>query len=77
MSVAVTDAISRKHMCIDRYDINAIHSELAVALDRSGRHAEALAVVEQALAELPADAEWVTVAALTHTQVVLKSATSA
>jgi len=44
---------------------------LAVALARSGRRDEALAVVERAVAELPTQAEWVTVAALTHTQAVL------
>ena len=40
---------------------------LAVALARSGHRDEALAVIEQALAELPAEADWMTVAALAHT----------
>jgi diguanylate cyclase (GGDEF)-like protein len=44
---------------------------LAVALARSGHRDEALAVVEQALAELPAEPEWITVAALTHTRAIL------
>ena len=46
---------------------------LAVALARSGHRDEAFAVIEQAMAELPADAEWVTVAALTHTHTVLRA----
>ena len=52
-------------------------SFLAVALARSGRHDEGLAVVEQALAELPAEAEWSTTAALTHTHAVLLTQTGA
>jgi len=44
---------------------------LAVALARSGRLDEALAVVEQALAELPPEAEWSITAALNHTHAVL------
>jgi diguanylate cyclase (GGDEF)-like protein len=47
---------------------------LAVALSRSGRRDEALTLVEQVLAELPADIEWYNVAALTHTQAILLSA---
>ncbi|GIE47243.1 hypothetical protein Ani05nite_07770 [Amorphoplanes nipponensis] len=47
---------------------------LAVALARSGRRAEAVALVEQVLAELPADIEWYNVAALTHTHAILLSA---
>jgi diguanylate cyclase (GGDEF)-like protein len=50
---------------------------LAVALARSGRRDEALAVAERALAELPADGEWVTTAALTHTHAVLLAQTGA
>jgi len=48
---------------------------LAVALARSGHRDEALAVVEEALAELPDDAEWLTVAALTHTHAMLLAQT--
>jgi diguanylate cyclase (GGDEF)-like protein len=50
---------------------------LAVALARSGRREEALAVVERALAELPADSDWLTCAALTHTHAVLLVQTGA
>jgi diguanylate cyclase (GGDEF)-like protein len=50
---------------------------LAVALARGGRLQEGLAVVEEALAELPADSEWSTVAALTHTHAVLLVQTGA
>lgn len=46
---------------------------LAVALARSGRREEALALVEQVIAELPADIEWYNVAALTHTHAILLS----
>ena len=46
---------------------------LAVALARSGHGDEALAVAEQALAELPPDADWLILAALTHTHAVLLS----
>ncbi|HEU4422472.1 MAG TPA: GGDEF domain-containing protein [Pilimelia sp.] len=48
---------------------------LAVALSRSGRHDEGLAVIEQAMAELPSDGEWLTAAALTHTHAVLLAKT--
>jgi len=44
---------------------------LAVALDRSGHRAEALAVVEQALPHLPEHGTWLVAAALTHTHAVL------
>jgi diguanylate cyclase (GGDEF)-like protein len=44
---------------------------LAVALARSGRREQALAVAEQAVAELPADTDWLTAAALNHTHAVL------
>jgi diguanylate cyclase (GGDEF)-like protein len=51
---------------------------LAIALAGAGRHEEALAVTEQALAELPAESgEWLTAAALTHTQAVLLVQTGA
>jgi diguanylate cyclase (GGDEF)-like protein len=46
-----------------------------VALDRSGSRDEALAVVEQALAELPADGSGLVAAALTHTHAVLLART--
>jgi len=48
---------------------------LAVALARSGRRDEGLAAVEQALAEFPAEGEWLTAAALTHTHAVLLAQT--
>jgi diguanylate cyclase (GGDEF)-like protein len=48
---------------------------LAVSLARTGRRDEALAVVEEALAELPADGDWLTAAALTHTHAVLLAQT--
>jgi diguanylate cyclase (GGDEF)-like protein len=48
---------------------------LAVALDRSGRRAEALAVVEDALANLPGHGSWLNAAALTHTHAVLLAKT--
>ena len=44
---------------------------LAVALDRSGHRAEALAVVEEALPHLPEHGTWLVAAALTHTHAVL------
>src|SRR5437763_984577 len=47
---------------------------LAVALHRSGRRAEALAVVEEALAHLPGHGSWLVGAALTHTHAVLLAA---
>jgi diguanylate cyclase (GGDEF)-like protein len=50
---------------------------LAVALARSGRRDEALAVVEHALAELPSEAEWSVTAALNHTHAVLLAQTGA
>src|SRR5207248_343214 len=48
---------------------------LAVALDRSGHRAEALVVVEEALAYLPEHATWLDAAALTHTHAVLLART--
>jgi diguanylate cyclase (GGDEF)-like protein len=48
---------------------------LAVALDRSGHREEALAVIERAVADLPAEAESYNVAALTHTHAVLLAKT--
>ena len=50
---------------------------LAVALARSGRRDEALAVVEQALASFRRTAEWLIAAALTHTHAVLLAQTGA
>ncbi|HWG98125.1 MAG TPA: GGDEF domain-containing protein [Pilimelia sp.] len=50
---------------------------LAVALERSGRTAEALTVLEQAIAELPAQGEWLALAAARRTQVLLLSAQGA
>lgn len=44
---------------------------LAVALDRSGNRQRALSVIEQAVAELPPDAGWLTTAAVHHTRAVL------
>jgi diguanylate cyclase (GGDEF)-like protein len=48
---------------------------LAVALARTERRDEALALVEEALAELPADGDWLVGAALAHTHAVLLSQT--
>ncbi|HEU4424722.1 MAG TPA: GGDEF domain-containing protein [Pilimelia sp.] len=50
---------------------------LGIALARGGRRDEALAVTEQALAELPPDGDWLTAAALTHTHAVLLAQTGA
>jgi diguanylate cyclase (GGDEF)-like protein len=44
---------------------------LAVALDRSGEHQRALAVIERAVTELPPDAGWLTTAAVHHTRAIL------
>jgi diguanylate cyclase (GGDEF)-like protein len=48
---------------------------LAVALDRSGHRAEALAVVEEALVHLPELGNWLIAAALLHTHAVLLART--
>jgi diguanylate cyclase (GGDEF)-like protein len=44
---------------------------LAVALSRSGEHERALLVIEQAATDLPADAGWLTTAAVNHTRAML------
>ncbi|GAA0798635.1 GGDEF domain-containing protein [Spirilliplanes yamanashiensis] len=46
----------------------------AVALRRAGRVDEAVAIMERAVAELPPDAEWITVAATHRTHAVLLAA---
>lgn len=47
---------------------------LAVALRRSGEHERALQVIERASGDLPADAGWLTTAAVDHTRVILLAA---
>jgi len=44
---------------------------LAVALSRSGEHERALQVIERAATDLPADAGWLTTAAVNHTRAML------
>jgi tetratricopeptide (TPR) repeat protein len=44
---------------------------LAVALNRSGEYERALDVIERAVTDLPADARWLTTAAVNHTQAIL------
>jgi diguanylate cyclase (GGDEF)-like protein len=44
---------------------------LAVALTRSGEHERALQVIEHAVTDLPADAGWLTTAAVNHTRAIL------
>lgn len=44
---------------------------LAVALSRAGEHERALEVIERAVADLPADAGWLTTAAVNHTRAKL------
>jgi len=44
---------------------------LAVALSRSGEHERALEVIERAATDLPADAGWLTTAAINHTRATL------
>jgi len=44
---------------------------LAVALSRSGEHERALEVIERAATDLPADAGWLTTAAVNHTRAIL------
>ena len=44
---------------------------LAVALNRSGQHERALQVIERAVSDLPADAGWLTTAAVNHTRAIL------
>ena len=44
---------------------------LAVALNRSGEHERALQVIERAATDLPADAGWLTTAAVDHTRATL------
>jgi diguanylate cyclase (GGDEF)-like protein len=44
---------------------------LAVALSRSGEHERALQVIERAATDLPADAGWLTTAAVNHTRAIL------
>ena len=44
---------------------------LAVALSRSGEHERALQVIERAAMDLPADAGWLTTAAVNHTRAIL------
>lgn len=44
---------------------------LAVALSRSGEHKRALEVIERAVTDLPADAGWLSAAAVNHTRAVL------
>jgi diguanylate cyclase (GGDEF)-like protein len=46
---------------------------LAVALNRSGEHERALEAIERAASELPADAGWLTTAAVNHTLAILLS----
>jgi diguanylate cyclase (GGDEF)-like protein len=43
----------------------------AVALHRSGEHERALEVIERAVTDLPADAGWLTTAAVHHTRAIL------
>lgn len=47
---------------------------LAVALSRSGEHERALQVIERAVTDLPADAGWLTTAAVHHTRAILLAA---
>ena len=49
---------------------------LAVALSRSGRRDEALAIAEQALGELSRGGHWLTIAAVTHTYAILLAETA-
>jgi diguanylate cyclase (GGDEF)-like protein len=44
---------------------------LAVALNRSGEHERALQVIQRAATDLPADAGWLTTAAVNHTRAIL------
>ncbi|MDQ1538256.1 MAG: hypothetical protein QOE58_2649 [Actinomycetota bacterium] len=44
---------------------------LAVALRRAGEHKRAMQVIERAVTELPADAGWLTTAAVHHTRAIL------
>jgi len=44
---------------------------LAVALNRTGEHERALQAIDRAAAELPADAGWLTAAAVNHTRAIL------
>lgn len=57
-----------------RREVASAQPFLAFALERSGRRAEALQVIERAVADLPADAGWLTTAAVNHTQVMLLAA---
>jgi diguanylate cyclase (GGDEF)-like protein len=54
-----------------RLDVAFCLPFLAVALDRSGEHDQALQVIERAVTNLPADAGWLTTAAVNHTRAIL------
>jgi diguanylate cyclase (GGDEF)-like protein len=58
-----------------RFEVAFCRPFLAVALNRSGEPQRALSVIDQAVAELPADAGWLTTAAVLHTRAILLAAT--
>jgi diguanylate cyclase (GGDEF)-like protein len=58
-----------------RFEVAFCRPFLAVALNRSGQPRRALSVIEAAVAELPADAGWLTTAAVLHARAILLAAT--
>jgi diguanylate cyclase (GGDEF)-like protein len=62
------DALARRGK---RIEVAFCSPFLAVALRRSGENERALQVIERAVADLPADAGWLTTAAVNHTRAIL------
>lgn len=69
------DVIERYAAALDqrgqRLEVAFAWPFLAIALSRSGEHERALEIIEQALSDLPADAGWLTTAAVNHTRAML------